>query len=104
MPRAQYLLSWASVSPCRKGQENRVSQECKVGLESWRTQPCPKVNRKCTLHQSADEMTESSGQRILLTTGLDLIQLHLQRGHSCGHSDTFLLVTIHDYFINVYFM
>lgn len=78
MERFPYLLSSSAVGSGGEGKENSVTQEGQVGLESWRTEPRPQVDGQGALDQCADELTEGSGQRILLTARLNLIQLHLR--------------------------
>lgn len=71
------LFCRAAVGPCGESQKHRIAQEVEIRLEARRTQSCSEIDRKCTLHQSTDQMTKSSRKGIFLTARLDLIQLHL---------------------------
>lgn len=75
---ALYLLSRTTISSGREGEEHRVTQEVQVRLETWDAQPGAQINRQAALHECADQVTEGSSQRVLLTARLDLIQLHLR--------------------------
>lgn len=71
------LFCRAAVGPCRESQKHGVAQEVEIRLEPRSTQSSSEIDRKRTLHQSTDQMTKSSGQRIFLRARFDLIQFHL---------------------------
>ena len=73
----RYLLGGVAIGPGGEGEEHGVPQESEVGVEPWRPQSRPQVDRQAALDQGADQLAEGPGQRVFLAAGLDLVELHL---------------------------